>query len=146
MKLSVTDVHGKKYTVELAGNEAVEDVQDEFRRQWHSPPPWVRITVKRVDDKPFFIEDEARYSVVTEYIPEDDPRLEVQLRIDLTDRFFLIDKVRIEDDPKLVLKMLSEKYGFPATRTNQVRFTPETPWSTGQTICHKERQVAGRTD
>jgi hypothetical protein len=33
--------------------------------------------------------------------------------------------------------MLSDKYGFPAIKTNQVRFTPETPWTTGQTVCVK---------
>jgi hypothetical protein len=59
------------------------------------------------------------------------------LRIDLIDRSFLIDNVRIEDDPKLVLKMLSDKYGFPVTKTKQVRFTPDTSWTTGQTVCFK---------
>jgi hypothetical protein len=104
MNMRFTDVDGKKYTLEVAGNRTVDDVQEMFRRQWNSAP-WVKVTIKRKDDKPFFIEDEAKYSVATEYVAADDMRLERQPRADLTDRSFLIDSVRIEKDPKPVLKM-----------------------------------------
>jgi hypothetical protein len=72
--------------------------------------------------------------VLTRYDPDEDPRPEVQLRIDLSDRSFLIDKIRFEEDPAKIMKMLSEKYGFPKTKTTQVRFSPETPWANGQTV------------
>jgi hypothetical protein len=79
------------------------------------------------------MEDEWKYNVVLEYVEADDPRPEVQLQIDLADRSFKINKVRIDDDPKAIIKMLSEKYGFPAVKVNQVRFAPAMPWRTGQT-------------
>jgi hypothetical protein len=72
--------------------------------------------------------------VITQYNPDLDLRLEIKLPIDLADRSYLVDKIRIENDPAKLLKALSDKYGFPTIRTTQVRFAPETPWTTGQEI------------
>jgi hypothetical protein len=125
-------VDGRKHRVEIAGTKTDEDIQEIFRKQWGTPP-WVKIHIKRQDDKPFFMEDEGKYNIVLEYVEADNPRPEVQLRIDLTHRTFLIEKVRIDDDPISILKMITEKYGFPAVKPNQVRFAPYIPWPTGQT-------------
>jgi hypothetical protein len=97
-------------------------------------PNEIEVLIKRLDDQPFFLQDRAKYSVITQYNPDLDPRLEIKLRIDLADRSYLIEKIRIENDPAKLLKELSSKYGFPAIRTTQVRFAPETPWATGQEI------------
>jgi hypothetical protein len=110
------DVEGKRSAISIAGTKSMYEVCEACRQQWGTPP-WVKIHIKRQDDKPFHLEDGAKYSVITEYMPEDDPRPEVNLRIDLLDMSFLIGNVRIDGDPAKVMKMLSEKYGFPATKT-----------------------------
>jgi hypothetical protein len=74
------------------------EVCEACRRQWGTPQ-WVKIHIKRQDDKPFYLEDGGKYSVLTESVPEDDPRPEVCLRVDLLDRSFMIDKVRIDHHP-----------------------------------------------
>jgi hypothetical protein len=96
--------------------------------------PWTEVIIARVDGQPFFLQDRAKYSVITQYNPNLDPRLEIKLHIDLSDRSYCIDKIRIENDPAKLLKELSDKYGFPTIRTTQVRFAPQTPWVTGQEI------------
>jgi hypothetical protein len=133
VKLHFQDTDGKKFSMDIQGTKEKEEIQDLFRAQWASPP-WIKVHVKRQDDKPFFLENGAKYDVWTEYVPKDDPRPEVQLRIDLSDKTFLVDKVRIDNDPEILLKMLTDKYGFPSVKTRQVRFIPETPWATGQTV------------
>jgi hypothetical protein len=52
----------------------------------------------------------------------------------IQNRRFLVDKIRVDNDPAILLKTLSEKYGFPATKTTQVRFEPGTPWTNGQEV------------
>jgi hypothetical protein len=78
IKLHFQDVDGKKSTIEVPGNKEVEDIQAIFRAQWGSPP-WVKIHIKRQDDKAFFMEDGGKYLVLIEYVPEEDPRPEVKL-------------------------------------------------------------------
>jgi hypothetical protein len=134
VSLKCQDVEGRKFTIDIAGTKSTYEVCEACRRQWGTPL-WVKIHIKRQDDKPFYLGDGAKYSVVTEYVPDDDPRPEVTLRVDLLDGSFVIENIRIDDDPAKVLKMLAEKYGFPATKTTQVKFSPETPWVSGQTVC-----------
>jgi hypothetical protein len=72
---------------------------------------WIRVTVKRQDDRPFYLEDGAKYLVVTQYDPNLDPRPEVKLRIDLSDRTYFIDKLRLGNDPGKLPKKLSTGHG-----------------------------------
>jgi hypothetical protein len=126
-------VVGASFAITLPGTAEIEDMKELSRRQWNLEP-WVDITIKRKDDKPFFLQDKAKYSVITQYDPNRDPRLEIKLRIDPSDRSYVINKLRIENDPAKLLKELSDKYGFPAMRTTRVRVAPETPWASGQEI------------
>jgi hypothetical protein len=80
------------------------------------------------------MKDGDEYIVLTQYDPAADPRPEVVLRVDLTDRTFIIPKVRIDSDPAEIMTKLSTDYGFPKTSPSQVRFATPTPWVTGQTI------------
>jgi hypothetical protein len=134
LTLKCQKLDGSKFTISLPGTAEIEDMKEACRRKWNFEP-WISVTIKREDDKPFFLQDGAKYSVITQYDPDLDPRLEIKLRIDLSDRSYVIDKTRIENDPAKVLKELSDKYGFPSVRATQVRFAPETPWVSGQTIC-----------
>jgi hypothetical protein len=131
--LRCTDVDNKKFTIEIEGDKDLNEVCEACQIQL-GLKPWIRFTIKRADNQPFFIEDGDEYLVVTTYDPAKDPRAEVRLRIDLTDRTFYIPKVRIDDDPAKIMTMLSDNYGIAKTSASQVRFPTPTPWATGQEV------------
>jgi hypothetical protein len=131
--LRCTDVDNKKFTITMEGNKSLNEVCEACHAQW-GLQPWIRVSIKRKDNQPFFMKDGDEYTVLAQYDPAADPRPKVQLRIDLTDRTFFIPKVRIDNDPAKIMTMLSSDYGFAKTSTTQVRFLPSTPWATGQTV------------
>jgi hypothetical protein len=71
--LLLTDPDGKSLTVVIEGKKSLEDVCQSCHRQW-GLKPWIRVSVKRQDDLPFYAEDGGKYFVVTQYDPALDPR------------------------------------------------------------------------
>jgi hypothetical protein len=134
LSLKCKDTMNREFTISIAGTKEIEDVQEACRRHW-GLEPWLKITIVRQDGAKFFLQDGSQYLVAIQYDPNLDPRPLVTLRVDLSDRTYLIPDFRLEDDPAKVLKLLSSKHGFPSTKTTQVRFTPDRPWTTGQTVC-----------
>jgi hypothetical protein len=132
--LKCKDAGNRDFTIKIQGNKEIEDVQEACRQHWGFGP-WIRVAISRADGKNFFLQDGALYSVAATYDSSLDTRLNVTLRIDLSDRTYFIPNFRLEDDPAKVLKTLKTKYGLPLERTRQVRFSPDKPWSSDQTIC-----------
>jgi hypothetical protein len=130
--LHCTEPDGRKFTVDVEGRKTLEDVCQSCHRQF-GLKPWIRVSIKRKDDQPFFAEDGGEYFFMTQYDPALDPRPEVRLRIDLTDRTYYIPKFRIDDDPAKIMLAL-ENYGFVKTGPSLVRFPTPTPWTTGQEV------------
>jgi hypothetical protein len=131
--LRCTDVDDKKFTISVDGDKDLNEVCEACHAQM-GLRPWIKFTIKRKDDQPFSMKDGDEYLVLTTYDPALDPRPEVRLRIDLTDRTFYIPRVRIDDDPEKIMTMLSENYGFVKTKASQVRFATPTPWTSGQEV------------
>jgi hypothetical protein len=131
--LRCTDVDNKKFTIRMNGTKSLNEVCEACHEQM-GLSPWIKFTIKRKDNQPFYIKDGDEYVVLTTYDPSADPRPEVKLRIDLTDRTFYIPKVRIDDDPAKIMTILSDNYGFVKTTPAQVRFATPTPWTTGQEV------------
>jgi hypothetical protein len=127
------DQDGKRFTIQIDGNKTLQEVCEACHAQW-GLQPWIRVNIKRQDNQPSYLEDGGSYVVLAEHGTDADPRPEVQLRVDLSDRTFLIDKVRLDNDPSKVMKMLAENYGFVKTKPTRVQFTPATPWASGQTV------------
>jgi hypothetical protein len=132
--LKCKDADSRDFIIKVQGNKEVEDVQEACRQHW-GYGPWVRIAISRTDGKPFFLQHEALYSVAATYDPSLDTRLNVTLRIDLSDRTYFIPNYRLEEDPVLTIKNLKTKYGFPLEKMTQVRFSPDKPWVSDQTVC-----------
>lgn len=133
MTLKCTDVDNKRFAIKMTGDKTLNEICEACHAQW-GLQPWIRVTIKRQDKQPFFMKHNDEYIVLTEYDPDKDPRPEVTLRIDLSDRTYLIEKVRIDSDPAKVMQMLANNYGFAKTNPTQVRFAPATPWTSGQIV------------
>jgi hypothetical protein len=131
--LKCTDFGNKKFTIIVEGDKDLDEVCQACHAQF-GLSPWIKFTIKRADNQPFFVKDGDEYLVLTTYDPAIDPRTEVRLRIDLTDRTFCIPKIRIDSDPAKIMTMLSDNYGFSKTSASQVRFPTPTPWATGQEV------------
>jgi hypothetical protein len=131
--LKCKDHDNRDFIIKIHGTKEIEDVQEACRQHW-GYGPWVRIAISRLDGKKFFLQDGAFYSVAATYDPSLDPRISVTLCIDLSDRTYLIEHFRLEDDPVQVLKVLRTKYGFPIEKASQVSFSPG-PWIADQTVC-----------
>jgi hypothetical protein len=52
------------------------------------------------------VEDKANYSVAVVYHPDLDPRKEVTIRINATDRSSIIPNIRVEEDHAMIVGML----------------------------------------
>jgi hypothetical protein len=133
LTLKCKDADSRDFIIKIQGNKGIEDVQEACRQYW-GYGPWIRIAISRLDGKQFFLQDGALYSVAATYDPALDPRPDVTLRIDLSDRTYFIEHFRVEDDPIQVLKTLRTKYGFPLEKSSQVQFSPG-PWVSDQTVC-----------
>jgi hypothetical protein len=129
LTLKCKDMDNRDFVLKIHGNKEVEDVQNACRQYW-GYGPWIRIAISRLDGKQFFLQDGALYSVAATYDPALDPRPDVTLRVDLSDRTYFIEHFRVENDPIEILKALRTKYGFPFSNPSQVTFT-QGPWVFG---------------
>jgi hypothetical protein len=43
--------------------------------------------------------EDAHYTLTTQYDPDLDRRLKVKVRVDATDRTFIIDEIRVDEEP-----------------------------------------------
>jgi hypothetical protein len=93
MQITLDDVKGQPHRIQIEG-----DISRLLRTEWRLQP-WIRITVKRADNKPFWVEDKGDYSVVTQYDRSLDLRPEITVRVDLVDRTVMIENHRAAEDP-----------------------------------------------
>jgi hypothetical protein len=106
MELTLHDTARKVHKMKIAGDKSLNDLCELLRTKWNLAP-WTRITVERLDKKPFWVEDKGEYSVATQYDPDLDPRPVVQIRVDLLDRTFIVENYLVTaNDPAAVLGFL----------------------------------------
>jgi hypothetical protein len=129
MKINVHETNLSRRQLEINGDIDYPDVCEAYRLAARLPS-WTRITIKRCDDKAFWIEDKGDYTVEAAYDSSLDTRFRFDIRIDAVHegRTFLIQNYRFaENDPVTLWQELVDKYGFVSAQLSQmmVQGSPE---------------------
>jgi hypothetical protein len=103
----------------VGGDKSLHDVCEQLRSLWNLDP-WTKITITRADQKPFWVEHNGHYNVITQYCPDIDPRVVCTIRIDLADRRSIIEDYRAVEDPVAIWADLCAKYGFQSLNASQL--------------------------
>jgi hypothetical protein len=119
MRIKLHDVNGQIRRMNVAGDKSAFEVAEILRGLWNLKP-WIKITVKRKDGRPFYLEDEGHYDVLTQEDPDADPRKVCTIRVDLMDRTFIIPDYRAVPDTAALWTDLCAKFGFQAVNVTQM--------------------------
>jgi hypothetical protein len=122
--ITLHDTDGKKNKLSIEVDRRVRGVQNHMRKRWELPV-WIKVIVQRQDGKPFFTEDKARCIVATQYDPDLDPRPLVSIRIDASDRSYLLDDIGVDEESAMFIDTLSAKFGFQFAKLNRCQFSPD---------------------
>jgi hypothetical protein len=124
----------KTFDVKVAGPDSIGDVAAKISRQLKLPP-WEQVRLRRVDGKPFWLENGGKYQMLQEYEDEADTRLKLMVRYDAPDRTFIVEQIRFDasGDPNRLFADLRQELGFDMPRPTQCTYTPQ-PWKSGQEI------------
>jgi hypothetical protein len=87
MDINLHDTDGKAHAIQIEGDRSITDLQEFVRRRYKIPARH-RIIIMRQEIKPFWIEQDAHYTLAIQYDPNADARLRVRVRVDATDRSF----------------------------------------------------------
>jgi hypothetical protein len=124
MNNTLRDNSGRAHRIQMEGDKSLLDLEGMIRDAWELEP-WIKVTVKMADDKLFWVEEKAEYTVVTQYDPSLDLRPEISVRTDLADISFIVDNYRTSGDPGVMLEDLSTEYGFSLLKLNQCHWMGE---------------------
>jgi hypothetical protein len=105
MYINLHDTDWKVHKLQSEGDRSLEEVA--------GFPAWNKVIIQRQDGQPFWIENKAHCTLVTQCDPNSDPRQLVSVRIDATDRSYLLANVRVDDDPVEFMTSMSAKLGLP---------------------------------
>jgi hypothetical protein len=133
MDITIHDTGGKKHKLSIEGDRSISDIQTNTRQRWRLPA-WIKVIIQRRDGQPFFMEDIADYIVAMQYDPDLDPRPLISVRIDASDRSYLLDDTRVDEEPAALTETLSSKLGSQFPKINNCQSSPDPPWVSGQQV------------
>jgi hypothetical protein len=114
MEMWVTDTaHGRTH-LKIPGNSTLDQACIAHRTKWNVPD-WDEVTIKRADDRPFWVEEKGEYTATVRYDPDKDPRSRCSVKIvtSVEHKVFFIENYRAPAlDPVAIWTDMCLKYGF----------------------------------
>jgi hypothetical protein len=105
------DTDAKIHKIQIEGDRSILDIENYVRARYHVPIG-NKVIIQRQDGQPFWIENRTHYTIVTQYDPDLETMPSVNVRIDATNRSYLLKDIRIDGDPTHLMTTLSAKVGF----------------------------------
>jgi hypothetical protein len=83
--IKVHDSNRISHEFQREDNRSLDDLVGAIHPRFNNPH-WDIVNVKRVDEKPFWIEDRGHCSFITQYDPDRDIRLSLRVRFNTLER------------------------------------------------------------